>query len=397
MVDYSEAANREAEIFTEENIKYIKGKTYLSEAEQEQEIKAAEKDKEYRVQLNEAIAKVISKEGPDFFNNSEDIQEQKLAEALIKEGVLKDKPYEDGSGSRIVFPDGAHIYPPANDKTFLANRAGQMVMQEAFSRADTMKKDLLNVNGASEARNFVSAYNQQKTVSAMRKKCMLFVEQQANNPRSFTADSLDMSAQISDNAQNRSIVSEEDFKGLLAERKRSLDKIEESKNNPNQHFYGEGLKAERNPETSEITYTVDGKSVDKKTFQQLVISHDLSEHRNNKLTAGVQYGSLIAVYNPESKDASNNYKEMKWLAPDGKGGFKEVSSDEAGKIHNAENLAGKDISPKKIEVENYGGGLMQLKNQNGGSIYVNANNITHSNTGLSHNMVRNQYKEGGRS
>ena len=45
---------------------------------------------------------------------------------------------------------------------------------------------------------------------------------------------------------------------------------------------------------------------------------------------------------------------------------------------------------------NYGGGLMQLKNQNGGSIYVNANNITHPNTGLSNNMARNKYMEGGR-
>ena len=59
-------------------------------------------------------------------------------------------------------------------------------------------------------------------------------------------------------------------------------------------------------------------------------------------------------------------------------------------------MTGKDISPKKIEVTNYGGGLMQLKNQNGGSIYVNANNITHPNTGLSNNMVRNKYMEGGR-
>lgn len=396
MVDYSEAANREAEIFTADNIKYIKDKSYLSEADKEQEIKAAEKDKEYRLQLNKAIAKIISQEGPDFFNSSEDTQEQKLAEALIKEGVLKDKPYEDGSGSRIVFPDGAHIYPPANDAHFLANRAGLMVQQEAFTRADTMKKDLLNVNSSSEVRNFVSDYNQQKTVSAMRKKCMLFVEQQANNPRSFTADSLDMTVKISDNAQNRSIVSEEDFKGLLAERKRSLDKIEEFKNNPNQHFYGEGLMAQKNPETSEITFTVEGKPVDKQTFQQLVNIHNFSEHKNNKLTAGVQYGSLIAVYNPESKDASNNFKEMKWLASDGKGGLKEVSTEEAGKIYNTEKLTGKDISPKKIEVTNYGGGLMQLKNQNGGSLYVNANNITHPNTGLSNNMVRNKYMEGGR-
>lgn len=175
-----------------------------------------------------------------------------------------------------------------------------------------------------------------------------------------------------------------------------MDKIEEFKNNPNQHFYGEGLMAQKNPETSEITFTVEGKPVDKQTFQQLVNIHNFSEHKNNKLTAGVQYGSLIAVYNPESKDASNNFKEMKWLASDGKGGLKEVSTEEAGKIYNTEKLTGKDISPKKIEVTNYGGGLMQLKNQNGGSLYVNANNITHPNTGLSNNMVRNKYMEGGR-
>lgn len=399
MADYLEAAQIEADNNLEADIKYIKNKDYLPEDKKEAEITQAKQDNKYRLQLNKAIANVLSQEGPDFFSNSEEMQEKKLFEALIKEGVLKDKPYEDGSGSSIVFPDGQHTYPPATDKHYLANRAGQMVQQQAFHYVKALEADKMNANGAKEAFKFVISYNSLKNLPAMRKECIQFVEQQQNNPRSFTSDSLDMSAEVSKNAQDRSIVSEEDFKGLLAARKRDLELIDEFKDNPNQRYYGEGLMAKMNPATSEITYTVDNQPVDKKTMQSLVLSHNNTEQRNNKLTAGVQYGSLIAVYNPESKDASNNYKDMKWLAPDGKGGLKEVSSNEASQIHNAEKLAGKDISAKKLEVENYGGGLMKLKNQNGASLYVNANNITHPNTEKSYNMARAQYlaqQQGGR-
>ena len=255
-----------------------------------------------------------------------------------------------------------------------------------------MRKDPLNANGEHIYHELMREYNSQPSVSAMARVACKFMEKET---RAFTKDSLDLTATTSKETKNKSVVGEEEFKGLLAERVKDLEKIKEFENNPNQHYYGDGLMVSKDSATQTYTCTIDGQQIDKDTACTLLGHRDCREYRDNRLAAGVQYGSLIGLYNPESKD-----RDIKWLTADGNGGLKEVSKEDAQKIHDEDKKAGKDVSAKEVKVENYGGGLMHLKDQNGKSTYMNANNIIHPNTGKSYNMLHSQMmsqaKEGGR-
>ena len=388
MVDYTEAAQRKADDDRDFWIEIIKKRTWCSEESKARDIEDTKKWHEVDVQINKAIGKVLSSEGPEFFNSSPEMQEKKLCEALMKEGVLKDKPFDDGSGSRIVFPYGDYIYPPATAPHYLSDRAGNIVMKEAFRLAEELDKDPLNPD-KSLTSSLSAKHNSQPTVSKMHKADMEFIEEQAKNSRTFTKDSLDLSATTSKETQSKAIVSEEEFKALLAERLREQEKIKEFADNPNQRYYGEGLMAKKDPTTQEVIRTVDGQQVDKESFQMLLNSYNYSKSFSDRLDAGVQYGSLIGLYNSSFKDANGQYS-VHWLTDDGNGGLKEITKEQASQIHQADKAAGKDVSATEVKVENYGGGLMHLKDQNGKSSYLNTINITREKTNLSYNMARSQ-------
>jgi hypothetical protein len=399
MVDYTKFADDYAESWKNFHIKDIEGKSWLSDAEKQQEKENAIKQNEFQKQENRAISKILEKEGPDFFRKSEYDQEKILSEALLKEGILKVKQFEDGSGSYTTYADGFHSYPPANEKYELAKRAGNIVVSGAFNIAEKSRDDPLNANGDFELGKLRREFNNQTSVSAMHGVAMKYIEKQAENPRTFTANSVNLTAQISEEAKGKTSASKDEFEGMLAERVKDLDKIKEFSNNPNQRYYGNGLMATREPTTNAVTYTVDGQTIDKDNFNKLYQAKEFAK-RDDKLTDAVQYGSLICLYDAESKGSNNQYSNKKWLAKDENGALREVSQDEAGQIHAFEKASGKDVEAKAMKVENYGGGLIHMKDQNGNSSYLNAGNLKNPNTGISRNMVKTQIisqsKEGGR-
>ena len=399
MVDYTKFADDYAESLKNFHIKEIEQKSWLSDAEKQQEKEDAIKQNEFQKQENRAISKILEKEGPDFFIKSEDEQEKILSEALLKEGILKVKQFEDGSGSYITYADGFHSYPPANEKYELAKRAGSIVDSAAFNMAEKRRNDSLNITGERELGELRREFNNQSSVSAMHCVAMKYIEKQAEKPRTFTANSVNLTAQISEEAKGKTSVSKDEFEGMLAERVKDLNKIKEFSNNPNQRYYGDGLMATREPTTNAVTYTVDGQTIDKDNFNKLYQAKEFAK-RDDKLTDAVQYGSLICLYDAESKGSNNQYSNKKWLAKDENGALREVSQEEAGKIHAFEKASGKDVEAKAMKVENYGGGLIHMKDQNGNSSYLNAGNLKNPNTGISRNMVKTQVlsqsKEGGR-
>lgn len=399
MVDYTQFADDYAESWKNYHIKEINGKDWLSEAEKQQEKENAIKQNEFQKQENRAIAKILEKEGPNFFRKSEYDQEKILSEALLKEGVLKVKQFKDGSGSYITYADGFHNYPPANKKYELAERAGSIVDSGAFNMAEKRKNDPLNITGERELEKLRREFNNQATVSAMHGVAMKYIEKQADNPRTFTVNNVNLAAQISDDAKEKTLASRDEFEGMLAERVKDLDKIKEFANNPNQRYYGDGLMASREPITNVMTYTVGGQTIDQNNFNKLYQAREFAKS-DDKLTDAVQYGSLICLYDAESKGLNNQYSNKKWLAKDENGALREVSQEEASQIYAFEKTSGKDVEAKAMKVENYGGGLIHIKDQNGNSSYLNAGNLKNPNTGVSRNMVKTQVlsqsKEGGR-
>ena len=389
MVDYTEFADAYAESNKEYRIKEVEAKGWLSDDAKQQEKEEILKHNEFLKQENRAIAKVLEGQGSAFFQKPEYEQEKILSEALLKEGILKVKQFEDGSGSYTAYADGFHHYPPVNEKYELSKRAGNIIDAAAFNMAEARKNDALNITGERELSEFRGEFNSQRSVSAMHRVAMEYIEKQGDNNRTFTANTVNLNAQISNEAKSQTAVSRDEFEGILAERMKDLDKIKEFANNPNQRYYGDGLMATIDPSTKVATYTIDGQTIDRDNFNKLYQSREFAKS-DDKLTSAVQYGSVICLYDSKSKDSNDQYSNKKWLVKNENGALEEISQDRAGQIYASEKSYGKDVNAKAMKLENYGGGLIHMKDQEGNSSYLNAQNLRNPNTGISRNMVKSQ-------